>query len=756
MLFPGARGEMTMDSAATVVDHLGGSTSATDFGASHNENAVLAKVLSASSAHGTLPRGSMVSRYVLLGLVGSGGFGEVYSAYDPQLDRRVALKLMHASIKKRDGSRDQLQSEAKALARLNHENVLRVYDFGDHEDDVFLTMEFIDGQTLKDWFGATNRSWMEVRDVMVAAGRGLAAAHHAHIVHADFKPHNILIDRRNRVLVADFGLARAMYGHERALEDPAFGLDDAQRLQAASANADPRPRYAGSPAYMAPEQFRGQLDERSDQYSFCVTLFEGLFGRRPFLQTTLAELRIAVMAGEIVWPEPGHGVPSWICDVLVRGLALRPQERFASMDELLAALVSEPVAPSHRRRNIFLVGSATVALSLAVGVVWREEPDPNLDVVIARLADEARGAAAKHCYVHPPVDEPQATTAFTKVLALEGLDGDYDPAADERGLTLRQEFAATLTRIGDYYWNADYGKPFARDYYAQALVFDPTLEIPRARSEILPGEMAELRSKAATRNFTHGELVAAESLAALAKPNAKERADALAKLRKRANERSATMTERLDLMERASIVIAGADETRRHASGVDQVVSVFSAPLPSPQEIERSAPRDGASYASANDDPHRASGRPSESKRGDTKAVIENGSPTGATTNRSGASETVRRELAEARESLAKGRFEAAISAYHRVLKIDRHNGRALGGLSDAYFERGDYAKAVEFGERAVANSPKSTSFHITLGDAYQRVLRYDDALEHYRLAAALGSDKANRRLSALRKRLGQ
>ena len=256
-----------------------------------------------------LARGSTVGRYIVLDRLGSGGMGVVFSAFDPELDRKVAVKVLNAGDRrKKKAGRVRLLREAQALAKLNHPNTIAVYDVGTLGESVFLAMEFIAGKTLRGWV-ADKRDrgeldWRAVLDVFMQAGRGLAAAHAAGIVHRDFKPENVMVDLDGRARVLDFGLARPARDTTSSAdrEDPEHSSGTFEvRLTATGA-------VMGTPYYMAPEQHRGDaVDERADQFSFCVALWEALFGGRPFRGTSLPDLARCVVRGRARGAAAGHG-----------------------------------------------------------------------------------------------------------------------------------------------------------------------------------------------------------------------------------------------------------------------------------------------------------------------------------------------------------------------------------------------------------------------------------------------------------------
>jgi tetratricopeptide (TPR) repeat protein/tRNA A-37 threonylcarbamoyl transferase component Bud32 len=295
--------------------------------------------LPADGGTGTeLAPGATVSRYVVLARIGQGAMGVVYAAYDPELDRQVALKLLHADHDVKE-LRRRLLREAQALARLSHPNVVAVHDVGMRSDGVFLALELVEGTTLAQWLKEPH-PWREVVRVFREAGQGLAAAHAAGLVHRDFKPANVLIGQDGRVRVTDFGLARPM----NRLEATGGGLAPVMASAEESTSTLTRTgALLGTPAYMAPEQQQGLgADALSDQFSFCVALYEALHGVRPFQGGSLEELGKAARAGQLRPPGREPKVPARIRRVVLRGLSPRPEERFPSMEALLAALAPRP------------------------------------------------------------------------------------------------------------------------------------------------------------------------------------------------------------------------------------------------------------------------------------------------------------------------------------------------------------------------------------------------------------------------------
>ncbi|MCR9162526.1 MAG: tetratricopeptide repeat protein [Nannocystaceae bacterium] len=372
-----------------------------------------------------LPQGAKLGRYVVLKAVGAGAMGVVYAAYDPQLDRKVALKVLRrgaeASPDDSQASRNtRMLREAQALARLSHPSVITVHDVGSFEGQVFLAMEFVEGGTLAEWLRAEPRPWRLVRNVFLQAGEGLAAAHEAGLVHRDFKPDNVLMHADGRAVVTDFGLARRMLTAPdvEAASPPA----DTQRSGSRSPLAVTLTQtgaLVGTPAYMAPEQLGGERSNAlADQFGFCVALYEGLYGERPFRANTLMELVTAVSTGRVPPAPRGSEVPRWLRRAVLRGLSVDPQERHPDMRALLAAL--RPKALSTRRAvaAIGVLGVTAGGLAVAVSERAFTQPVAYCDDVAAKLDgvwDEPRRAAVASAFLD--TEQPFAPDAVQRVAA---------------------------------------------------------------------------------------------------------------------------------------------------------------------------------------------------------------------------------------------------------------------------------------------------------------------------------------------------
>ncbi|HJZ88799.1 MAG TPA: protein kinase [Polyangia bacterium] len=304
-----------------------------------------------------LTQGTRVGRYEIESFRAAGGLGLVYVARDTELGRRVALKLLKLDA----GDQVRLMREAQAMARVSHPNVVAVFDVGEWQGRIFLAMELVEGVDLRAWLAAGSRRRTEIVDVFRAAGRGLAAAHAAGLVHRDFKPDNVLVDADGRARVTDFGLARAV--------DVAAPKDEL---------------IAGTPAYMAPEQHRGEpAFARTDQFAFCVALYEALYRERPFAGEDQDTVRAAVLDGRVRPAPQRPRVPRTLRRILLRGMSPRPGDRFPTMDALLGALGRDRTKIPRR------VGEVALGLLAVLATAWLGDR-----IVRARLYAVARASFA--------------------------------------------------------------------------------------------------------------------------------------------------------------------------------------------------------------------------------------------------------------------------------------------------------------------------------------------------------------------------
>jgi tetratricopeptide (TPR) repeat protein len=348
--------------------------------------------------------GTRVGRYEIRELLAEGGMGAVHVAYDPQLGRRIALKLVRVTGRSDTALRDareRLLREAQAIARLSHPNVVAAHDVGTHEGDVFIAMELVEGSTLRKWLEAKPRTLAEKLAVMIDAGRGLAAAHAAGLVHRDFKPSNVLVGNDGRVRIADFGLARAARGG--APEAEASSLEehaDTSSSGRLNAQLTVAGTIVGTPQYMSPEQFSGAaVDPKSDQYSYAVTLYEVVYGERPFRAETRAELEALVRAGGAS-PPANANAPAWLRRVIERGMATSAAARYPSMDALLADLSRDR---ARTRRRVLTAAAAIVVLGAAGVIAWSGRQEG---------ATPCTGAADELATVWNPTVREQIRSAF--------------------------------------------------------------------------------------------------------------------------------------------------------------------------------------------------------------------------------------------------------------------------------------------------------------------------------------------------------
>ncbi len=688
-----------------------------------------------------------IGRFTVLTMLGEGGMGVVYAAYDLELDRKVAIKLVRETATAGTQGHTSMLREAQAMARLSHPNVVQIYEVGEHDQQVFVAMEFVKGRTLTAWLTEAPRTWRDIRDMFVQAGHGLAAAHAEGLVHRDFKPDNVLIGADERARVADFGLAGVEARQRDVLSDSMrMSLSRLQRLDELLTVAG---AVQGTPAYMAPEQhLGGETDARSDLFGFCVALWEALYGERPFPGDNLDDLADAVTRGQLRARPAVTAVPDWLHAALVGGLATLPEVRLATMNDLLALLTRDLREPVRSRAARWSIGLGLFAVVAATAVILAtRERDPTAEelAAIAALAEEARGAGEAHHWVYP-APEAAANTSILHVVALEAMAGPAaDPARDEAA-ALRREFSTALIGIGDRYWASEGGIPFARDFYVQGMIFDPTDQRARERSGLTPGQFAEVEAKALAGSFTINDIVAAEPLAILADADATIRRARLAAFQTRPDRGSAIQKTMIGELLGDPVVVGDdaldpASSPTQAAPGLDPAAAdlleeplepglIGPEPPPVDSTVKPSKPRIIYVYR-----------EPGEAPRKPQSAA---------------ALARAEKLVADGEAARRRGELDVAEQRFHQALAEFSASVAALLGLCDVYFDRAQFEQAVGFAERAVVIDPEHPGARLRLGDTLVKLLRYNDARAHYEKAAELGHPQAAARLHKLKAKLGE
>jgi tetratricopeptide (TPR) repeat protein len=425
-----------------------------------------------------------------------------------------------------------------------------------------------------------------------------------------------------------------------------------------------------------------------------------------------------------------------------------PQRR-----ERLLAQMPNPNTIIMQQGNRWLVPllAGAAALVLGVGVTWAivgGKPTEEEVSQIDSIATEARTAASKTQWVYPPTGEPDAPTALRKIIELEGLEGSADKAGDERAEELRDEFGSTLNGLGDRYWDSPEGKPFAREYYTMAWLFDPEDDEARERSGLTPAMMADFQERAANGDFTEAELSAARWLDVLAEED---------------KELAAKKADELLAMELAAAKdktgSAGSVLVQSRALDAARGAGIAVAAQPEPQPIPEPEPEPESDPIL---DPE-----PVLDDGGDTEGeveIIDGTKPSkkkksGKDDEKLGANQANPAKAAELAEqgmaALNAGRRSEATNLFNQSISYDSRNAMSLMGLSDIYFDTGSSQKALLYAEKAVQAAPKNANYRIKLGDAYFKVLRYRDALDEYKKAKAYGSTKADDRIAKAEAKIG-
>jgi len=685
--------------------------------------------------------------YRIAGWLGDGAMGVVYRAVHVDLEREVALKILRPDA---SGSRElaeMFRKEARNAGRIGSEYIVDVRDLGELADGrVWFTMPLLDGTELDAVLREGPMSPSRAIGILRQVCKGLAAAHAAGIIHRDVKPGNIMLvshrGRADSVRMLDWGVA-AMRSDAKA----GVGV------------------VAGTPYYIAPELLaKLPYDHRVDLYSLGCTAFQLLTGRPPFYYEDLDRVLLAhVDEAAPSLRAIAADIPASVERVITRCLAKDPDDRYSDATDLEAALCEAQVEaklestwddlelpdvdperraalvsamPSgdgvipQRRWFVPALAGALVALTMGgVALQFGDEATADDLSTVDALTDRARAAAAKSFFLYPPPDAPKVATAYSVIIELEALTGSVSDPADARADELRGEFAATLTRLGDKYWERQGGRAFAIDYYAEALVFVPSLEQAAERASLSLGELSDLRSRAGAQDFSTRELKAVEPLAVLAEDDAQTRADKLLAL-SQDDEIRASTSDRLHhlLIEDPEVPAAlksNATKSRAPAS------------TPRSAAIEKEATDDttvGDADADANADASAAAD------------IDENAPAVAEPPQRDTAA--ARAETDRANAAFTRGAMAEAAEGFERALAADDRFAAAHHGLSRVAFHRGNYAQAARHGHKATRRAPRNAKYRIDLGDAYYKAYRYADAAKQYEAAGKLNHPSAAARLA--------
>lgn len=672
------------------------------------------------------------TRYRLVRWLGDGGMGTVFEAVQEDLERRVALKVLRSTLS--PAIAELFRGEAKVLGRLESRFVVDVYDLVELSDGrLMIAMELLQGETLRKAIQTAGTLGVE-RIVAVARQicKGLGAAHRVGIIHRDVKPENISLElaegRADTVKLLDFGIAQV-------------GTSDGTEAS-----------RAGTPGYLAPEIISGLGgDARSDVYALGCVLYECVSGRRPFVNPEPSKVLLAQLSESPIPPHTLSPCPDALERVILRCLEKEPKDRYADTAAVEAALCEAQIAlafttewddlplpavdaevqarlrrrmPTPRRtpKRRWLPWAISGAVLLAAGGVWagyalRSETEglSQTSVEEERLVAGARAAAARAFFVYAPPEEPTLTTALGFVLELEALDSESEPGAAKRARELRTEFADTLERLGDGYWEEDGGKPFALDYYAEALLFDPERPRVRSRAAMTPGEFRLLRSKAETSGFTPEELSLVEPLIVLSDISEVDR------------------TARLESIERSSPRAPERRRQLRRLAKTRRTVATPEVALP-PESTEEAV---GSAVADL------------EPAMLDVGGSLDLGTSVDeAESAYEPNAEQARALTKSADRAHARGESGRAEGLYADALAADRGHAAAHRGLGRIAFDRGSYALAARRLKKAVRLAPRNAEYRIALGDALYKSFDYDGAYAQYSRAEGLGSSLAAGRLA--------
>lgn len=718
------------------------------------------------------------TRYKILRWLGEGGMGVVYEAAHVDIERRSALKILRFDLSQQPRMAQVFRDEARAASRLGSPHIVEIYDFGELPDGrLFFAMELLDGHDLVPTEDEPVMSASRVIAIMRQVSKGLAAAHDTGVVHRDVKPENIIIgdtqERQDVAKIVDFGISAML----------AAGQADGGGI-------------AGTPHYMAPEQILGdKFDGRLDVYALGATAYELLVGQPPFDAVEVEDILQQQVNDPPPAPRtvrPDLEIPAQLESVILRCLAKDPDQRYATMAELEAALCEAQIAagltttwddlavpmledkerhaqivarmpnasrPNDKRSLLWpiVAGMSTLAaVGLGAFLLFGSGPTDEELSIVEQLTSAAEGAAADQSWVVPTASRPDDPTAYMKVLELEDVEGPAETAADERAVELRRRFATSLVDSADQMWDQG-AKPVARQYYLYALTFDDTNEHAFARLDLPLVALSKFRKDARSGNFGEGQKIFASLAAAAAEqnPEKKETLTADAEQALEATPDALSLADAAAIAEAAEGSNIAARVQRRVKRGAGAEVPPEPEAIPDPFEDLQD---DGEDPELTIEDPEveetpvpqtpkpKAKFKPKPRQEQDAGTLLGKAKRD---------PEKAADLAAQGMKALKGGQRQKAVSLFNQAIAYDRRNAKALMGLSDVYFDTGSNRKAVTYAEKAVAAAPNSGGYRIRLGDAYFKQLRYKDAKEQYERAKSLGSSRADQRLAKVSAKVG-
>ncbi len=681
--------------------------------------------------------------------IGEGGMGTVFSAVNVDLEKTVAVKIIHAEFCFDNGALAKFRNEAKLSARIGNPHIVDILDLRELGDGrLLIAMEFLDGRTLDRLMRDAPLGGPRFVTLFRQICQALAAAHEAGIVHRDVKPENVMVfdhaGAPDFVKVLDFGIS-----HVLAEGDADEGI--------------------GTPMYVAPECIVGDVTPASDIYSLGCMMYECLCGRPPFEDDDMTRLLRAHMETPARDPRecsPEAGIAAPIAELVLACLAKSPhrrptatelearlveaqiaehwpsgredlrlpevdESRRAELQRGLDAIVAETIAPVRVRRRGLLVGTAAVAA--VVGAWLWPRPEPPATDVVADLVGDARSAAARFWWVYPDRDHPSARTAYQTILEVEALETD-DARAE--AIALRREFADTLVRLGDKYFDDEAARRSSYEYYAKARLLDDANAGTSERALLSASDLAAFRRKAAEGTFSSGELTVAQPLLALAEPDEARRVQRLQDAIAQAPDSG--LADDLDALvrrQRRKPRPSSAARASREATPADVVVDVPPVPSATTDDEATAGASTGAANEPVPEEPVAPDELPQE-RRNDRAAAIE--------------------LVDQARTAQRAGRRREAITLLHQALDADNHHLPAMDMLGDLLFDDAEYADALKVRRRAARRSPRSGERWLALGDAYFKVSRYSDARDAFARAKELGHVKAEGRIRLVDRKLAE